>query len=185
MHVLKPSLSKKTNYQHSFFPQKAAPCLVVYAKEYKPLKGPNLEMRSTYEGGYTGRDGDEIERPRPQDIIQTEGPTADLTSYAVEFPGHKGSNQYVRPTDRHFRGYFPLKSKSTYSGAYVTKSLKKDNYKYMADQLKTGSNWLGTTTYNNFYAQPNPEYMAKKVQVTEKKEEKPADRLRFSTFVIN
>ena len=38
----------------------------------------------------------------------------------------------------------------------------------MADQLKTGSNWLGTTTYNNFYAEPNPEYMAKKVRVIEK-----------------
>lgn len=32
MHVLKPNLTKKTNYQHSFFPQKAPPCLVLHAQ---------------------------------------------------------------------------------------------------------------------------------------------------------
>jgi hypothetical protein len=122
-------------------------------------------MHSTYLDGYTGRNGDDLERPRPQDILRTEGPATDLTSYVVEFPGHRGRNQYVKPTDRHTRGYFPLKCKSTYSGAFVTKSLKKDNYKYTADQLKTGTNWLGTTTYNNFYGEPNPEYMAKQVKV--------------------
>jgi hypothetical protein len=36
--------------------------------------------------------------------------------------------------------------------------------------LKTGSNWLGNSTYGGFYAEPNPEYFAKKVKIVEKKE---------------
>lgn len=63
-----------------------------------------------------------------------------------------------------------MRSKSTYSGAYVKKPMKKDDYKYIPDQLKTGYDWLGNTTYNNFFPQPNPEYHAKKVKIVEKKE---------------
>lgn len=126
-------------------------------------------MNSTYLEGYTGRNGDELERPKPQDLLRSEGPGVELTSYGVEYPGHRGNNQYVKPTDRHTRGYFPLRCKSTYSGAFASKSLKKDDYKYIPDQLKTGTYWLGTTTYSNFYAEPNPEYMAKQVKIVEKK----------------
>jgi hypothetical protein len=34
-----------------------------------------------------------------------------------------------------------------YSGEYVNKKITKDDYTYIPDQLKTGSNWFGRTTY--------------------------------------
>jgi len=33
------------------------------------------------------------------------------------------------------------------------------------DQLKTGSNWFGRTTYGDTFNNANPEYFAKKVKV--------------------
>lgn len=79
-----------------------------------------------------------------------------LTSYTSGFPGHKGGNQYVKPTDKHIRGYFPMRGGSTYSKEFVKKNMKKDDYTYIPDQLKTGSNWYGKTTYGDFYNDPNP-----------------------------
>lgn len=108
-----------------------------------------------------------------------------LTSYSAQFPGHKGSNQYVKPTDRHTRGHFPLRCKTTYSRSFINRPQKREDYKYVADQLKTGYDWLGSTTYDNFFVQPNPEYHAKKVKIVEKKDEKPGDKMQFSrTFVF-
>ena len=64
-----------------------------------------------------------------------------------------------------------MRSRSTYSGHYSRKPMKKDDYQYIPDQLKTGIyDWLGKTSYDNFYSQPNPQYFAKKVKVVEKKQ---------------
>ena len=79
----------------------------------------------------------------------------------------------MKPTDKHTRGYFPLRTKSTYTKEFINKSPKKDDYKYFNDQLKTGYNWFGKTTYGSFYNNPNPEYHAKKVKIIEKKEDNP------------
>jgi hypothetical protein len=38
----------------------------------------------------------------------------------------------------------------------VTKDWKKDDYKYFNDQLKTGGNWYGASSYENFFDNPNP-----------------------------
>jgi len=115
MHVIKPDLTKNTVYQKSFIPQKAIPSLVTHAHEYDKLKGPHLDMNSTYLEGFTGRNGDQLERPHPENLLQSCGPAPNLTSYSSQFPGFRGDNQYVKPTDRHTRGYFPLRSKSTYN----------------------------------------------------------------------
>ena len=165
MHVIKPDLTKATVYQKSFYQQQSSNGPIIVSPEYDRLKGPHLDINSTYNEGFTGRSGGNVEHPHPSDLLHSEGPAQKITSYSTQFPGHKGDNQYVKPTDRHTRGKFPMRCKSTYSGAFVDKSLKKDNYKYMADQLKTGTNWLGTTTYGNNFSQPNPEYFAKKVKV--------------------
>jgi hypothetical protein len=79
----------------------------------------------------------------------------------------------VKPTDKHTRGYFPLRSKSTYANEYIQKAPLKDDYTYFPDQLRSKSNWFGRTTYENFYSNPNPEYFAKKVKNVEKLEENP------------
>ncbi len=56
------------------------------------------------------------------------GPCQQLTSYSTQFPGFKGDNQYVKPTDKHAIGYFPLRSKTTYSKEYTKRAAKKDDY---------------------------------------------------------
>ena len=72
----------------------------------------------------------------------------------------------MKPTDKHAIAYFPLRSKTTYSKEYTKKGQKKDDYTYIPDQLRTGSNWYGKTTYDNFYNHPDPDYFAKKVKIT-------------------
>lgn len=175
-------MTKNTVYQKSFYAQEPMKSVVLVSKEYDQLKGPHLEMSSTYKEGFYDRKGDEIERPKPEDLLSSEGPAQELTSYGAQFPGHHGENQYVKPTDRHLRGNFPLRSKSTYAGNFMRRPAKKDDYKYIPDQLKTGIyNWLGSSTYSNNFVQPNPEYMAKKVKNVEKKEEKANNKLQFRT----
>ena len=185
-HVIKPDLPKATVYQKSFYQQKPIPNLVAHAHEYDRLQGPHLDLNSTYQGGFTGRSGDKLERPHPEDLLQSNGPSPNLTSYSTQFPGHKGDNQYVKPTDKHTRGYFPLRSKSTYANEYKQKEPKKDDYTYYPDQLKTGTNWFGNSTYGGFFSQPNPEYFAKKVKVVEKKEDNPdyVNQYRTSCFTL-
>jgi len=48
-------------------------------------------------------------------LLHPAGPSLQLTSYTTEFPGFRGDNQYVKPTNKHAIGYFPLRSKTTYS----------------------------------------------------------------------
>ena len=93
-------------------------------------------------------------------------------------------NQYIKPTNKHSIGYFPLRSKTTYGKQYVKRDQKKDDYTYISDQLKTGSNWYGRTTYSDFYNQPDPQYHAKKVKIVEKLDRNPDDNQQFSTFKL-
>jgi hypothetical protein len=120
-HIIKPDLPKATVYQKSFYSQKPVPSPVVFAQEYDRLQGPHLDMNSTYHEGFRGKNGDKLDRPHPEDLLHSNGPSPNLTSYSSQFPGHKGDNQYVKPTDKHTRGYFPLRSKSTYSNEFKAK----------------------------------------------------------------
>lgn len=54
----------------------------------------------------------------------------------------------------------------------------------MNDMLKTGSNWFGKSTYGQNFSNPNPEYMAKKVKVVEKKEDNPNFSKQYGTLYI-
>lgn len=126
-----------------------------------------------------------MERPHPDDLLHTGGPCPKLSSYSHQFPGYKGDNQYVKPTDKHARGYFPLRSKSTYANEFIPKDSKKDDYTYFPDQLKTGYDWLGNTSYGNFFGNPNPEYMAKKYKIVEKKEDNPDFSRQYQTVYKN
>lgn len=147
MQVIKPDLTKNSIYQKSFIPQKAIPNIVNHDKEYEKLKGPHLDMNSTQREGFQGKAGDKVQRPIPEDLLHSCGPCSQLSTYSSHFPGYRGDNQYIKPTDRHTRAYFPLRSKSTYANEYVSKDPLKDDYTYIPDQLKTGYNWLGKTTY--------------------------------------
>lgn len=159
--------------------------MVNHDREYDKLKGPHLELNSIYRDSYKVRNGDQLDRPHPEDLLHSNGPCSRLSSYSSQFPGYKGENQYVKPTDRHTRGYFPLRSKSTYSKEFVNKKPLADDYTYFPDQLRTGSNWFGKTTYGSFFGNPNPEYHAKKVQVVEKKEDNPDYKHQYCTNGCN
>jgi len=51
----------------------------------------------------------------------------------------------------------------------------------MNDQLKTGTNWFGKSTYGDSFATPNPEYMANKIKFMEKKEDNPDYSRQYGT----
>lgn len=169
LHVVKPNLTKNSIYQRSFNGKKAVENVVNHDKEYDRLNGPHLDMASTYAHELSGRKGDKVVKPHPEDLLKSGGPAQNLTSYSSQFPGYRGGNQYVKPTDKHTRAEFPLRSRSEYSKEFASKAAKKDDYTYIPDQLKTGSNWYGKTTYGDFFADQNPEYHAKKVKVLEKR----------------
>jgi hypothetical protein len=117
-------------------------------------------------------------------LLKSSGPCPQLSSYSSNFPGYRGDNQYVKPTDKHARGYFPLRSKSTYANEYVQKAPLKDDYTYFPDQLRSKSNWFGRTTYENFFSNPNPEYFAKKVKNVEKMEDNPDFSRQYGIKII-
>lgn len=114
-----------------------------------------MEVNSTYDKDFDGRTS-EVEKFKPEDTLKLQGPCQELTSYTCEFPGHKGRNQYVRYTDKHTRGYFPMRSRSTYSQSFTGNQRKKDEWDRVPDNLKTGSNWFGRTTYESSFQRPNP-----------------------------
>jgi hypothetical protein len=68
---------------------------------------------------------------------------------------------------------------------YVRKDPLKDDYTYIPDQLKTGQNWFGKSTYGEFFNNPNPEYFAKKVSVVEKLEGNPDYSRQYETVYKN
>ena len=61
-------------------------------------------MGSTKQTSFRGKKGDSLDRPKPEDLLKTGGPSPNLTSYGSNYPGYKGDNQYIKPTDKHVRG---------------------------------------------------------------------------------
>ena len=161
-------MTKTSTYQQDFFRKKPIQNKIRIASNYDRLQGPNLSHDSVYLKDFDSRKGDDIERPIPEDLLKTGGPCNKLSSYSSGFPGYKGCNQYVKPTDKHTRGYFPMRSQSTYTKSFLGEPRKKDDYKYIPDCLKTGNNWYGSSTYGNVFQQPNPEDYAKKYKIIEK-----------------
>ena len=89
------------------------------AKEYERFNdGPHLDMCTTYHDRFKGRGGDQLEKPHPKDSLGIEGPSQQLSTYATQFPGHHGANQYIKPTDKHSITYHPLRCKTTYNSQY-------------------------------------------------------------------
>lgn len=60
------------------------------------LEGEHIGMNSNYEKDFKLQDGDKVERPKPEDLLKTGGPSPRLTSYNSGFPGYRGDNQYVK-----------------------------------------------------------------------------------------
>lgn len=89
-------------------------------------------------------------------MLKSGGPCQQLTSYSSGFPGYRGANQYVKPTDNVIRADFPMMSRSTYANSFVPKSAPKPRTEKIPDNLKSRDLWMGKTTYGNFFQQPNP-----------------------------
>jgi hypothetical protein len=90
----------------------------------------------------------------------------------------------VKPTDRHTRGYFPLRSRSTYTNNFLGNPGRNQESGKNRDNLKTGYNWYGATTYGNYFKQPNPEDYAKKYKIIEKREENPDYNHQYGSFYL-
>lgn len=155
LHAIKPDLTKNTTYQKEYRPKKAVKNVINISGEYSRLMGPNLELNSVYVQDFDGKPT-EVMRPKPSDLLKTEGPLCNLTSYSTSFPGHHGHNQYIKPTNNHVRGTFPMRCRSTYSRSFTGTPCKKNKYDRRPDNLKTGSDWYGNTTYSNTFKHPNP-----------------------------
>ena len=182
--VVKPDMTKTSTYQQDFFKKKPVQNKINISGDYDRLKGPNLSTSSVYLKDYPGQEGDEISRPVPEDLLKTGGPCPKLSSYSSGFPGYRGVNQYVKPTDQYIRGGFPLRSRSTYTSSFLGEPRKKDPNAKVPDNLKTGYNWLGSTTYGNNFLQPNPEDYAKKYKMPEKLDEKPDDKHQYGKKIL-
>lgn len=100
---VKPDLSKCSVYRKSYDKKNPIPNNINISKEYDRLTGPNLDIDSNYRKHYDGKKGDPNQRPKPEDLLKSGGPCNNLTSYSSGFPGYKGVNQYVKPTDNHIR----------------------------------------------------------------------------------
>lgn len=95
MQTLKPDLTKYSNYRKSFTFSKPVPNLVNISKEYDKLQGPHIGLATNYGKSFHDNAGDKIERPKPEDLLKTGGPSPFVTSYREGVPGHKTVNQYV------------------------------------------------------------------------------------------
>lgn len=112
-------------------------------------------MDSNYKKEFVDKKG-EISRPKPEDLLKVGGPSQQLTSYSSGFPGYRGANQYVKPTDNAIRSDFPLTSRTTYSNFYAPKSAPKTKIEKIPDNLRGRDLWMGKTTYGKFFQEPNP-----------------------------
>ncbi len=84
-----------------------------------------MDLETNNKKDYDGKKGDTIERPKPEDLLKSGGPCQNLTSYSSGFPGFKGANQDVKPTDNAVRADFPMMSRSTYANSFNRKSAPK------------------------------------------------------------
>lgn len=69
-------------------------------------------------------------------------------------------------------GDFPLLAKTVYSTEYVGRKVSKSDYERQHDNLKTGANWFGASTYNKSFHLPNPEDYPPKAVSVEKYQKK-------------
>ena len=155
MHQVYPDLSKNSIYQKDFYRKCPIENKVNISKEYDKLQGDHLEMNSIYLKDFPGNKGDKVEKPHPEDLLKTGGPSQNLTSYSSGFPGYRCENQYVKPTDKYTREKFPLRARSTYTKSFVGEHKDKDELYGIPDNLKTGYKWLGDTTYGTRYYKPS------------------------------
>ena len=163
-------MSKKSVYKKDYQKKKPIKNKISIAKEYDKLQGPHLDMKTTYSTEFqeTQIQAGFHTQP-PEDLIKTGNNFfSKLTSYSSLFPGYRGANQYVKPTDRHTRGQICFKSKSTYSRTFTNQFKAKDKKHTIPDSLKKSNLWFGRTTYQSFFAEPNPESYAKRRCVSQK-----------------
>ena len=136
-------------------------------------------MTSVYTKDYPSNKGESVEKPHPEDLLKTGGPAQQLTSYNHGFPGFKGDNQYVKPTDKHIRGKLEFKGTTTYSKSFIGDVGAKADKGKVNHNLKTGYQWFGSTTYKHKYLQPNREIYPIQEKKVEKLNAMPGFKRQF------
>jgi hypothetical protein len=160
------------------------PNLVLKHDDALKLKGGHLDMSSIQKKDFSGKVGDQTERPKPEDLLKTGGHFNPSTSYSSGFPGFRGGNQYVKPTDNSIRSNFPLKAETTYGKSFTQRSGKKADLEKTPDNLKPTALWLGSTTYGDRFGAPNPEDYATKIKIGQKLEIDPKNNHQYGTYFI-
>ena len=182
LHAIAPDMSKGTVYRQSFRKRGGVPNLVVKAEDAPKNMGPHLDLSSIQKKDFSGRKGDDTSRPKPEDLLKTGGPSPHLTTYSSGFPGFKGSNQYVKPTDNMVRGNFPLQANTTYGKSFRGGG-KPASLEKTPDARMFGP-WMGSTSYSNTFKAPNPEDYANKYKNPEKLNKEPGYNHQYGMFLI-
>ena len=92
---IKADLTKNTIYKKDFTKKGMVSSEVIYSKNYEKLKGPYLDMNSTQRSSFIERERIKVFKPIPKDLLKSEGPSQNMTTYKCVFAGHRGLNQYV------------------------------------------------------------------------------------------
>lgn len=74
-----------------------------------------------------------------------------------------------------------MRSRSTYTKSFTGQPGKRSEWGKVPDNLRTGSNWYGSTTYGNNFRQPNPEDYAHKYSNIEKYNKDPNYNRQYET----
>ena len=81
LHTVKPDLPKASTYRKDFKPKSSTPNIVNIAKEYDPLRGPHLNLSTTNAKEFDDKKPDDLFRPKPEDLLKSNGPGPKLSSY--------------------------------------------------------------------------------------------------------
>lgn len=77
-----------------------------------------------------------------------------------------------------------MRSRSTYTKSFTGQPGKRSEWGKVPDNLRTGSNWYGSTTYGNNFRQPNPEDYAHKYSNIEKYNKDPNYNRQYGKFIV-
>ena len=142
-------------------------------------------MNSTYGKDFDGKNGP-VERPHPDDCLGVGGPAANLTTYSSGFPGYRGDNQYVKPTNNtHLNGALGFHGNSIYRKSYMPRAGGPENLARWTNHFKNGEPWLGNTTYRENFRGPNTDEYNSNIKAVQKRDIDPDFGHQYETTYKN
>jgi hypothetical protein len=69
LHIVKPEMIKISSYKNSYQPKKVIPNMITIQSDHPQLKGPYLNMNSTYNSNFNGLKAERVLSAHPKDQI--------------------------------------------------------------------------------------------------------------------